>query len=146
MKKILLVLFVFVLSGCAERKIINNYSLEKYNGTEVPVCVNRPKRAKMVRMASTKFGTCGAYTVPAEYEELDGECDILAPEIVSYSYCLAELPKPVHLVEKQEKDMTICYDRNNKVELPISYCQKDINVFQSTNVTTRVTQATAFVW
>lgn len=92
------------------------------------------------------MGTCGSYRVPDEYEELDGECDVLMPEVVSYSYCLAELPKPVHLVEKQEKDMTICYDRNNKVELPISYCQKDINVYQSTHVTTRVTQATAFVW
>lgn len=135
-----------VLTGCMEQKIINNYSLEKYNGSEVPVCVNYPKRVKVVRPGYMAMGTCGNFRVPDEYEELDGECDALMPEVVSYSYCLAELPKPVHLVEKQEKDMTICYDRNNKVELPISYCQKDINVYQSTNVTTRVTQATAFVW
>lgn len=137
---------VLILTGCAEYSVINNYSLEKFNDSEVPVCVNYPQRVKKVGYAYQTKGVCGPIQIPAEYEVLDGECDALAPEVVSYSYCLAQMPKPVHLVEKQEKDMTICYDRNNHVELPISYCQKDINVIQNTNVTTRVSQVSAFVW
>lgn len=142
-----LMALALIMTGCAEYRIVNNYSLEKYNDSEVPVCVNYPKRVKIVKPGYSATDICGnSISVPAEYEDSDRLCDIMDPEVVSYSHCLAELPKPVHLVEKQEKDMTICYDRNNKVQLPISYCQKDINVFQSTNVTTRVTQATAFVW
>ncbi|MBQ1997164.1 MAG: hypothetical protein II238_01810 [Alphaproteobacteria bacterium] len=151
MKKILLVLFVFVLSGCAERKIINNYSLEKYNGSEVPVCVNRPKLVKVVDVGGVKYDSnrqmitdsCGiAVKFPPKYEELKSECEALPTTVVSYSYCLSELPKPVHLVEKKVGDMTICYDRNNKVELPILYCQKDMVNIQTTDVTTNVIQQT----
>lgn len=146
MKHIGILVSVMLLAGCAKYGIINNYSLETYNGSEVPVCVNYPKRVKIVRPEYKAMGVCGEFTAPAEYEELNGECDMLAPEAVSYSYCLAELPKPVHLVEKQEKDMTICYDRNNHVQLPISYCQKDINVIQNTNISTHVSQVSAFMW
>ena len=142
MKKTLLMLFVFVVSGCAERGVLNNYSLEKYNGSEIPVCVNHPKRVKVVRPGYRAMGVCGTFSVPAEYEELNGECEVMEPQVVSYSYCLAQLPKPVHLVEKKVGDMTICYDRINKVELPILYCQKDMINIQTTEVTTNVVQQT----
>ena len=44
-----------------------------------------------------------------------------------YDNCIAQLPYPVNFVEKEKDGTKICYDKNNKIELPILYCQKDHN-------------------
>ena len=147
MKKNTCLFMLLFICGCSEYRTLNEYKLEKYKNSEVPVCVNYRHRMKLVK-DNSRFVTvdaCGEeHRVPDEYEEADSFCSTLEPEVVSYNHCLAELPKPVHLVEKKVGDITICYDRNNKVELPILYCQKDMiniqtvttstNVFQRTNV------------
>ncbi len=135
MRKLCKCLFVLLLlQGCVEpSRTIEVYKLEKYNGSEVPVCISYQQKAKLVSEDWYDVDTCGnEIHVPAQYEPIASSCDTRQVKIVPYDYCLATLPKPVHLVEKKEKDMTICYDRNNKVELPISYCQKDS--VQITNV------------
>ena len=146
MKKITFLAFICLsLSGCIQPITEqNNYRLEKLDGYEIPVCVNRPTKVRLVKQAKYDVNTCGNWVLstPEEYEILDGECDTLQPEIVSYNYCLERLPKPVHLVEKKKDDMTICYDRNNKVELPILYCQKDMISIQNVNTSTYVIQRT----
>ena len=126
MKKIIfLAFFSLILSGCGYA-IVNNYKLEKYNNSEMPVCVNYAQRLKVVKPSLSYLDDCGNKKIkPAKYKSSYRQCDVFEPEVVSYSYCLENLPKPVHLVEKQVGDMTICYDRNNGIELPILYCQKD---------------------
>ena len=141
MKKILIVFAL--LSGCVEYRVIHNYKLEKYKNSEVPVCVDYKQRLKVAEKSYVAIDACeNEILIPEAYEETGRMCDILEEEVVGYSYCLASLPKPVHLVEKKKDDMTICYDRNNKVELPILYCQKDMINIQMTNVETAVTQQT----
>ncbi len=128
MKKIF-ILLAMMITGCAYNDTINHYKLEKINGSPVPLCVNYPQRVKIISYASFEMDDCGnEKEIPAIYEPIQGACSTLSPVIVSYDYCLRQLPLPLHLVEKQVKDMRICYDRNNGVELPISYCQKDMNV------------------
>ncbi len=126
----------FLLCGCAENYVVlNNYSLETFNDSEVPVCVNTPRRVIQIAAPFTATDQCGNQVeIPGEYEESGRLCDVMAKQVVSYSYCLAQMPKPVHLVEKKDGDMTICYDRNNKVKLPIMYCQKDMNVIQTVSL------------
>ncbi len=83
---------MFILAGCAEYRLTNDFLLERYNESEVPVCVVYPRYVKIV--------------VP----------------------------------NQSVVDMTICYDRNDKIELPILYCQKDMVNIQTTDVTTNVIQ------
>jgi len=137
------VLFItMILFGC-QYEIVNDYRLEKYHNSEVPVCVNYAKRVKIIENAYSELDMCGnTKHTPAKYKETDRFCDIFEPQVVSYNYCLSNLQKPVHLVEKKVGDMTICYDRNNKVELPILYCQKDMINIQTTEVHTNVLQQT----
>ena len=146
MKKVkFLALACLGLGGCMQPIIEqNNYKLEKLDGYEVPVCVNHPTKVRLVKQARYDVNACGNWVLstPEEYEVLDDTCNILKPEIVSYDYFLERLPKPVHLVEKKKDDMTICYDRNNKIELPILYCQKDMISIQNVNTSTYVTQRT----
>ena len=145
MKKIIFSMFIMIgLNACTPPFIENNYKLEKIDGYEMPVCVNHPQTIKEIKSPEYDFGTCGrmVMTKPAEYEILDGECDILEPEIVSYDYCLANLPKKVFLVEKTKDGIKECYDINNKVELPILYCQKDMINIQNVNTYTSVVQRT----
>ena len=126
----------FLLCGCAKNYVVlNNYSLEQFNDSEVPVCVNTPKRVIQKAAPFIAIDQCGnEFEVPGKYEESERLCDVLEKQVVSYSYCLAQMPKPVHLVEMKDGDMTICYDRNNKVKLPIMYCQKDMNVIQTVSL------------
>lgn len=143
MKKALFL--AFVLCGCAmeQTDTINKYKLEKYNGSDVPVCVNYQQDARLVKSGWYDTDTCGNEVyVPDEYEPITGVCNKTRTRVVSYDYCLAQLPKPVHLVEKRLGDITICYDRNNKIDLPILYCQKDMMNIQTTNVETNVFQQT----
>lgn len=143
MKKIWNVFTLIVLAGCAETnyRVVHNYKLEKYQNSEVPVCVDYKQTFKIAEYSWVDVDECNNETlVPEKYEPTGRTCDILTKEIVPYSYCLATLPKPVILVKKKKDDMTICYDRNNKVELPILYCQKDMINIQTTNVHTSVTQ------
>ncbi len=117
-----------LLCGCVmeQNRTMDVYKLEKYNGSEVPVCINYQQKVKVVKEGWYDVDDCGneIYT-PATYEPIKNSCNATHAKVVSYGYCLAQLPKPVHLVEKKKDDMTICYDRNNKIELPILYCQKD---------------------
>jgi len=117
-----------LLCGCVmeQNRTMDVYKLEKYNGSEVPVCINYQQKVKVVKEGWYDIDDCGneIYT-PATYEPIKNSCNATHAKVVSYDYCLAQLPKPVHLVEKKKDDMTICYDRNNKIELPILYCQKD---------------------
>lgn len=124
MKKIGILCLAFCTAACVQYKSVGKYQLEKLPGYEVPVCVNY---SGVVRDNSTWIDIGGQDR--NKEETLDTKN--MEKRIVSYSYCLEKLPKQVHLVEKKEKDMTICYDRNNKVELPILYCQKDINIYQT---------------
>ena len=126
MKKLFLISLFFTLSGCIEYRSINTYKLEKVKGYEIPVCVSYSQRARINTATWIDIGGKDRTNV-----EID---DNVSKDIVSYSYCLEELPKQVHLVEKKVNDMTICYDRNNKVELPILYCQKDKNIYQNISV------------
>lgn len=138
-------LLVFVLCGCAmeQTDTINKYKLEKYNGSEVPVCVNYQQDARLVKSGWYDTDACGnEIYIPDEYEPIKDTCNKVRTKIVPYDYCLAQLPKPVHLVEKKLGDITICYDRNNKVDLPILYCQKDMINIQTTDVHTNVFQQT----
>ena len=132
-------LLVFVLCGCAmeQTDTINKYKLEKYNGSEVPVCVNYQQDARLVKSGWYDTDACGN-----EIYIPEDTCNKVRTKIVPYDYCLAQLPKPVHLVEKKLGDITICYDRNNKVDLPILYCQKDMINIQTTDVHTNVFQQT----
>ena len=117
-----------LLCGCAmePNRTMDVYKLEKYNGSEVPVCINYQQKVKVVKEGWQDVDDCGneIYT-PATYEPIKNPCNTTHAKVVSYDYCLAQLPKPVHLVEKKKDDMTIYYDRNNKIELPILYCQKN---------------------
>jgi hypothetical protein len=138
MKKILFVLFI--LAGCAEYRLTNDFLLERYNESEVPVCVAHPRYVKMVAPNQSVVDMCDTeHSLATGYKNTDRLC---VKKVVPYSYCLSQLPKPVHLVEKRVGDMTICYDRNNKIELPILYCQKDMVNIQTTDVTTNVIQQT----
>ncbi len=128
MQKIWLCVFIScLLQGCVEPvRTIDVYKLEKYKGSEVPVCVNYRQKVNLIREGWYDTDACGNETyMPAEYEPIKTSCNTNFVRVVSYDKCLAQLPLPIHLVEKKEKNMTICYDRNNKVELPILYCQKD---------------------
>ena len=60
----------------------------------------------------------------------------------SYDCCINQLPYPVNLVEKENDGAKICYDKNNKIELPILYCQKDHNVFVNVDTNLNVKQTT----
>ena len=133
------------LSGCIQPITEqNNYTLEKLDGYEVPVCVNRPVKVRQVNQAKYDVNTCGNWimTEPAQYEVLNGECDKKEPEIVPYEYCLVNMPKKVFLVERTKEGVKECYDMNNKVELPILYCQKDMISIQNVNTYTSVVQRT----
>ena len=122
----------FTLTGCSDgSRIANRYSLESLNGYDVPVCVNRPIYVKGVTVSAQR-GSLKRYDL--SYEAIEGSDKMLEPIIVTYEYCLEQMPLQVHLVEKKDGDMTICYDRNNKIKLPLEYCQKDINVIQQTSV------------
>lgn len=136
MKKIFLCLALF-LTACSANKTItqNNYSLEKYAGSEIPVCVNRPVVLieKIAPCSGNSISACardmcGKIIDNGVYEPSNDVCDILEPEVVSYAYCLQHTPKPPHLVIKTEKDMISCYDRNNKILLPVQFCLPDTNV------------------
>lgn len=122
-----IILFSCSLQGCMEpMQTIDVYKLEKYNGSEVPVCINYQQKVNIVKPGWYDVDSCGnEIYIPAEYEPVKNTCSVTKTRVVSYDYCLERLPMPIHLVEKKENDITICYDRNNKVELPISYCQKD---------------------
>lgn len=122
MKKLYVVCLAFFVSACIQYNSIEKYKLEKLPGYEMPVCVNY---SKVVRERPTWIDIGGE---DRNRIEEDDSIDSFSRQIVSYSYCLERLPKQVHLVEKKKNDMTICYDRNNKVELPILYCQKDMNI------------------
>lgn len=114
---------MFFISGCIRYESVYTYKLEKLKGYEVPVCVSYSQIASVNDAAWIDIGGEDRADV-----KIDGS---VSKEIVSYSYCLERLPKQIHLVEKKVNDMTICYDRNNKVELPILYCQKDRNIYQN---------------
>lgn len=151
MKKICTVFILIGLTGCAETnyRVVHNYKLEKYQNSEIPVCVDYKQTFKITEYSWVDVDECdNEILVPEKHEPTGRACDILTKELVPYSYCLAKLPKPVVLVEKKKDDMTICYDRNNKVELPILYCQKDMISIQMTNVHTSVaqTQNTSINW
>jgi len=123
-KKLYVFCLTCLISGCVRYEYTDEYVLKKLPGYEIPVCVNN---SKLIRQDSAWLDIARNDT---EKTNDTGSVENNSYQIVSYSYCLARLPKQVHLVEKREKDMTICYDRNNKVELPILYCQKDINIYQ----------------
>lgn len=143
MKKIFCCLCLLFLCGCAEYTIVSDYKLEKWEDSEVPVCVSYPRRVKIERKAFEEVDACGNVVTPSvEYKDTGELCDVFEPEVVSYNYCLSRLAKPVHLVEKKVNDMTICYDRNNKIDLPILYCQKDMINIQTVDVQTNVVQKT----
>ena len=131
MKRIQWIMMV-ILCGCVmePNKTIDVYKLEKYNNSEVPVCIHYQQKVKVIKDGWYDTDACGNETyTPAQYEPIKNGCNTTHAKVVSYDYCLAQLPKPIHLVEKKKEDMTICYDRNNKIELPILYCQKDnINI------------------
>ena len=134
MTKIYLLLISLVIFGCAKTPTttIEVYKLEKYNDSEVPVCINYKQNVKVLKDAYFGTDVCGNTSyVPMQYEPIKNGCNESNVKVVAYDYCLAQLPKPVHLVTKTKDDMTICYDRNNKVELPILYCQKDMVNIQS---------------
>lgn len=143
MKKISF-LTLFILYGCVTQSdTINTYKLEKFNGSEVPVCVNYQQDAEIIQPGYWDIDTCGnTIQIPTQYKPVQNEYHPIRTSVVPYNYCLETLPKPVHLVEKKVGDMTICYDRNNKVELPILYCQKDMINIQTTDVHTNVFQQT----
>jgi hypothetical protein len=143
--KIMFLLFVILVSGCTRYEIVHNYKLEKFKDSDIPVCVDYSQRMEIIEDSYIAIDECeNQKVIPEEVAVTDRICDVFVPKVVSYSYCLSELPKPVHLVEKKVGDMTICYDRNNKVELPILYCQKDMINIQMTDVKTSmsVTQST----
>ena len=143
MKKILFLFGVFC-SGCMiEPTTIDSYVLEKYNGSEIPVCIEYQQEAEIVKDGYWETDSCGNDVyVPDKYEVLKDKCSKKTARVVPYDYCLSRLPKPIFLVEKKIGEMTICYDRNNKVELPILYCQKDMINIQTTEVQTNVFQQT----
>ena len=124
MKKLEVILFACLVSACAQYRSIEKYRLEKAPGYDVAVCIGY---SHVVRENASWMDIGGADRHKTE----DVDLKDMERQVVPYSYCLERLPKQVHLVEKKEKDMTICYDRNNKVELPILYCQKDVNVSQT---------------
>jgi hypothetical protein len=126
-----------LLCGCVmeQNSTIDVYKLEKYNGSEVPVCINYQQEVKVVKEGWYDTDDCGNEVyIPAQYESIKNSCNATHAKVVSYDYCLERLPKPSHLVEKKKDDMTICYDRNNKVELPILYCQKDMVNIQTVSI------------
>ena len=141
MKKITLLITVLTLFGCTKDKV--NFTLEKRDGYDMPVCVMHQYKVKVTKTEGFHIDSCGRNIKdPEEYEILTDKCNVIEPVVVSYDYCLANMPKQVHLVEKKKDDMTICYDRNNKVELPILYCQKDMINVQNVSTYTAVTQRT----
>lgn len=144
MNKTLISSLLVLLFGCTEyNNILHDYRLEKYNGSEIPVCVEYEQEFDVVKQGYYDVDTCGNDVyVPAQYEPVKDPCSQTKKRVVSYDYCLAQMSKPVHLVERKKDDMTICYDRNNKIELPILYCQKDMINIQVTDVNTHVTQKT----
>ena len=124
MKKCTIAL-TLLLGACVveQNRIIDVYKLEKYNGSEAPVCVNYQQKVNVIKEGWYDTDKCGNEIYhPAQYEPIKNECNSTRAKVVSFDYCLAQLSKPVYLVEKKKEDMTICYDRNNKIELPITYC------------------------
>ena len=102
-------IYTILLCGC-QYEILNDYRLEKYKGSEVPVCVDYRKRVKIVKESYVEQDVCGNIRyVPSKYKETERLCDILEPQVVSYNYCLAQLPKPVHLVEKKIGNSTLLF-------------------------------------
>ena len=143
MRTIILITLLSIISGCAQYQNKTDFKLEKHDGYDMPVCVMYQYEVEITKPAGFEYDSCGkVIKTPEEYKILTDKCSLIEPKIVNYDYCLSNLPKQVHLVEKKKDDMTICYDRNNKVELPILYCQKDMINVQNVNTYTSVTQRT----
>ena len=80
-------------------------------------------------------------------EEYTQKNDDVSDKIImdSYDCCITQLPYPVNLIEKEKDGVKVCYDKNNKIELPILYCQKDHNVNVDVNVSqTSIMKNTTF--
>ena len=125
--KLLLLNLCLFLGACSHDVIYHRYRLETVD--DVYLCIDNQ--------------------TPGEYNSWTKELvekDSMAVEKVvmdSYDYCIAQLPYPLNLTEKEKNGEKVCYDKNNKVELPILYCQKDhnvmVNVDTNTNVNVRQT-------
>ena len=135
MKRFWFVSLFLCLCGCVRHTIINDYKLETYNNAEVPSCVNYRYRVALKPHSREIVDEC---LIPGAFDVENDDCKTLPTRVVNYKHCLKNLPKPVHLVEKTENNMKICYDRNNKIRLPISYCQKDMINYNIVNVNTNV--------
>lgn len=57
-------------------------------------------------------------------EELETGASVPTKRVIldSYGCCVAQLPYPMNLVEQRRNGVTICYDKNNKIEVPMFYC------------------------
>jgi len=124
--KVLLFTLGLFLSACSHDVIYHRYRFETVD--DVYVCVDNQ--------------------TPGEYNSLTGELvekeSFVVEKVVmnSYDHCISQLPYPLNLVEKKKDGITICYDKNNKVELPVLYCQKDHNVIVNVDNNINMTQTT----
>ncbi len=124
--KLLLISFSLLLCACSHDVTYHRYRFETVD--DVYLCVDNQ--------------------TPGEYNSITGklvEKDSLVVEKVvmnSYDYCINQLPYPLNLVEKKKDGITVCYDKNNKIELPVLYCQKDQNIIVNVNNDINMQQTT----
>lgn len=123
-KNFLLLNLCLVLCACNKDVIYHRYRLETVD--DVYLCIDNQ--------------------TPGEYnswtKELVETDSMSVKKVVmdSYDYCIAQLPYPLNLTEKEKDGEKICYDKNNKVELPVLYCQKDHNVMVNVDTNVNVSQ------
>ena len=109
MKKILLIILCFLVCGC------RNVTRHEYRFETIDdafLCVDNQFTEEYNPFTK-------------EYTEIDFEGKFI---METYDNCIAQLPYPPNFIEKEKEGTKICYDKNNKIELPVLYCQKDHNV------------------
>jgi hypothetical protein len=138
MRKLLTFICALLCTACVKDKIIeNNYKFEKRNDSEFKICVNRPRVIIEEQSPTFRMGDCGQQVLDTEgiYKESDNICDIIAPKVVDYAYCISD-----QLAFKTDNGVTGCYDRINKEYIPLNYCLPETNVSVSQNTSTHVLQ------
>lgn len=119
MKKYIVSCTILLLCACQHSVIIHRYRFETIG--DAFVCVDNQSDGKYDSITDEII------------EENDGKI-VNKAVMDSYDECVRQLPLPVNFVEKKKDGTTVCYDKNNKIELPILYCQKDHNVSVMVNV------------